>query len=154
VWVREASYLFTRHVTGSPEYESHRRTSRKTLFSITENHHVVTFFIVSVSQMNTSHHFTRDSVELGYFYIINMWMKDWQANKIILPDIPQGISSQDNNGKRNSFISCFRDFKLWCFHHLHIEVGISRTDDNKSYPVSSVATTALPWIYAVENWVS
>jgi hypothetical protein len=125
---------------------NHTEGQIATLSSRRENHHVVTFVIVSVSQMiTTSHHFKHDNVKLGYFGIINMWMKDWQANKIIFSDIPQVISSQDSNGKTNSSISCFRDFKLWCFHHLHIVERISRSEDTKSHPVSSVATTALPW---------
>ena len=73
VIVRKTSYSFTRHVTGSTDYESHRRTNRKALFSRTENHHVVTFDIVSVPHMNTtSHHFKHDSAELDYSDIINM----------------------------------------------------------------------------------
>jgi hypothetical protein len=77
-----------------PRHESQRRTHRMTLFSRTESHHVVMLDTVSISQMKTtSHHFKHDSVELGYFDIISTWMKDWQANTIILPDIPQVISS-------------------------------------------------------------
>jgi len=66
----KASYSFTRHVTGTPEYESHR-TNRKTSFFRTENH-VVMFVIVTVPQIITSHHFKHDNVEMGYFDIINM----------------------------------------------------------------------------------
>jgi len=69
----KAWYSFTRYVTGTLDYESHRRKNHKTLFSRTENHHFVTFVIVSVSQMITpSHHFKHDNVELGYYDIINI----------------------------------------------------------------------------------